>query len=138
VQAFQEAGAAVPCIQDILDLEVYLTSAVKCGKIGYGIKSGPIRECSHILERELALFPNLQAYLLMGDVAIKALNYIAQRAGMARNRLCGTALRAAKDRLARLDGEILGRVVAALHATPSAGATPRRARNLYGSDFGKN
>ena len=26
-------------------------------------------------------FPNVKAYLLMGDVAIKALNYIARRAG---------------------------------------------------------
>jgi hypothetical protein len=81
VHAFQAAGADVQSIQDLLDLGVYLTTAVKCGKIGYGIKAGPIRECSRILEQELSLFPNVRAYLLMGDVAIKALNYIARRAG---------------------------------------------------------
>ena len=84
VQAFQNAGAAVSSIQDILDLGVYLTTAVKCGKIGYTIKAGPIKQCSYLLERELALFPNVRAYLLMGDVAIKAVNDIARRAGEGR------------------------------------------------------
>jgi uracil-DNA glycosylase len=79
--AFQDAGAPVTSFADILDLGVYLTTAVKCGKIGYGIKAGPIKECSFLLERELSLFPNAQAYMLMGDVAIKALNYIALRQG---------------------------------------------------------
>jgi len=81
VQAFRDAGADVASIQDILDLGVYLTTAIKCGKVGYTIKAAPIRECSLLLERELALFPNLQAYLLMGDVAIQAVNAIARRAG---------------------------------------------------------
>ena len=40
-----------------------------------------IKECSHILEQELALFPNATVWLLMGDVAIKAVNEIAKRAG---------------------------------------------------------
>jgi uracil-DNA glycosylase len=84
VQAFNDAGADVSSIQDILDLGVYLTTAVKCGKTGYGIKAGPIKECSLILEKELALFPNVKAFMLMGDVAIKAINYIAKRAGEAR------------------------------------------------------
>jgi len=81
VQAFRDAGADVSSIQNILNLGVYLTTAVKCGKTGYGIKAGAIKECSSILEEELALFPNVQAFLLMGDVAIKAVNYIARRAG---------------------------------------------------------
>ena len=34
-----------------------------------------------ILEKELALFPDVQAYLLMGDVAIQAVNYLARMAG---------------------------------------------------------
>ncbi|MGD9002614.1 MAG: uracil-DNA glycosylase [Anaerolineae bacterium] len=84
VQAFRDAGADVSSIQDILGLGVYLTTAVKCGKIGYGIKAGPIKECSLILEEEIGLFPNLQVFLLMGDVAIKALNTIARRAGQGR------------------------------------------------------
>jgi hypothetical protein len=81
VQAFRDAGATVSSIDEILDMGVYLTTAVKCGKTGYGIKAATIKTCSLLLERELALFPNVQSYLLMGDVAIKALNNIAKRAG---------------------------------------------------------
>jgi uracil-DNA glycosylase len=84
VQAFKDAGADVSSIQDILDSGVYLTTAVKCGKTGYTIKAATIKECSFILEKELALFPRLEVYLLMGDVAIKALNYIAKRGGEGR------------------------------------------------------
>jgi uracil-DNA glycosylase len=84
VQAFQDAGAHVSSIADILDLGVYLTTAVKCGKTGYGIEAGTIRRCSFLLEQELALFPNVKVFLLMGDVAIKAVNYIAARAGQGR------------------------------------------------------
>jgi len=84
VQAFQDAGAQVSSIADILDLGVYLTTAVKCGKTGYGIEAGTIRQCSFLLEQELALFPNVQVFLLMGDVAIKAVNYIAARTGQGR------------------------------------------------------
>jgi len=84
VQAFRDAGANVSSIQDIVDMGVYLTTAVKCGKTGYGIKASTIKECSLILEKELALFPNVKAFMLMGDVAIKAINYIAGRAGEGR------------------------------------------------------
>jgi uracil-DNA glycosylase len=84
VQAFNDAGVDVASVQDIVDLGVYLTTAVKCGKTGYGIKAATIKECSLILERELALFPKVKAYLLMGDVAIKAINFIAKRAGEGR------------------------------------------------------
>jgi uracil-DNA glycosylase len=84
LQAFRDAGADVSSIQEILDLGVYLTTAVKCGKVGYTIKAAPIKTCSLLLERELALFPNVQAFLLMGDVAIKAVNSIARRAGAPR------------------------------------------------------
>ena len=81
VQAFRDAGADVSSVRDILNLGVYLTTAVKCGKTGYGIATGTVKECSSLLEKELALFPNAKAFLLMGDVAIKAVNYVAQRAG---------------------------------------------------------
>ena len=84
VQAFNDAGAGVTSIHDILGLGVYLTTAVKCGKTGYGIQAATIEECSRILERELALFSSVKVFMLMGDVAIKALNYIAKRAGEGR------------------------------------------------------
>ena len=84
VLAFQDAGFKLDTIEEILARGVYLTTAVKCAKTGYGIKAATIKECSKILEQELALFPNLKVLLLMGDVAIKSINYIARRNGEAR------------------------------------------------------
>ncbi len=81
VQAFQEAGAEVNTVQELLHQGIYLTTAVKCGKYDYAIASSTIAHCSSILEREIELFPNVRAYLLMGDVAIKAMNAIARRQG---------------------------------------------------------
>jgi len=81
VQAFNDAGAEVSSIADLLDRGVYLTTAVKCAKTGYGVATGTIQQCSHLLERELALFPEARVFLLMGDVAIRAVNYIARRNG---------------------------------------------------------
>lgn len=77
--AFNEAGVKVDSLQELIQGGVYLTSAVKCAKTTYGIRTSTITECSHILEQELSLFPNVRAYLLMGDVAIKAINFIAKR-----------------------------------------------------------
>ncbi|KYK35973.1 MAG: uracil-DNA glycosylase [Theionarchaea archaeon DG-70-1] len=79
LQAFDQAGAPVSSIEDILNLGIYVTTAVKCGKTGYSISSKTIKNCSKLLEKEIDLFPNVKAFLLMGDVAIKAMNYIAKR-----------------------------------------------------------
>src|SRR3990172_3601986 len=81
VQAFNDAGTAVSSVQDLLNLGVYLTNTFKCGKTGYGIETSTIKECSSILEKELGLFPNVKVFMLMGDVAIKAVNEIARRSG---------------------------------------------------------
>jgi uracil-DNA glycosylase len=79
--AFRDAGAAVDSFTEILELGIYFTTAVKCAKTGYGIKASTIKTCSELLEKEIALFPKVRAFLLMGDVAIKGLNYIAKRQG---------------------------------------------------------
>ena len=84
LQAFDDAGVKVASIQELLDMGVYFTTAVKCSKTAYGIETGTIEQCSHLLEKELALFPNLRAYMLMGDVAIKAFNLVAKRLGQGR------------------------------------------------------
>ena len=84
LEAFQDAGTEVSIFQDILDLGVYLTTAVKCGKLGYAVPSEAVKQCSKILEAELTLFPNLKAILLMGDVAIRAVNEISRRVGEGR------------------------------------------------------
>jgi uracil-DNA glycosylase len=82
--AFQDAGYNFQSAIELLEHGVYLTTAVKCGKTGYGIQTAMIHQCSYLLEQELALLPNLRAILLMGDVAIKALNAIARRQGESR------------------------------------------------------
>ena len=79
--AFQDAGAKAASIQDILDLGIYLTTAVKCAKTGAGLATATIQSCSHLLEQEIGQFPNVKVYLLMGDVAIKSINTIARRNG---------------------------------------------------------
>lgn len=81
VQAFIDAGAKVSNIKDILKLGVYLTTAIKCRKNGYLIKANTIKTCSAILEKEISFFPNVKVFLLMGDAAIKSMNYFAKKVG---------------------------------------------------------
>lgn len=84
VESFRHAGANVASMKDLVNLGVYLTTAVKCAKTSYAIQAETIRECSKLLAQELKLFPKARVLMLMGDVAIKAMNAIAQRAGEAR------------------------------------------------------
>ena len=81
LQAFREAGLQAGSIQELLHKGIYLTTAVKCGKYDYAVATSTITHCTSLLEREIELFPNLKAFLLMGDVAIKAINTIAKRQG---------------------------------------------------------
>ena len=80
LQAFNDAGEEVKSIQEILDLGIFITSAIKCAKIDYGVSANTIRNCSYILEEELKQFPKTEVLMLMGDVAIKSFNYISKRA----------------------------------------------------------
>ena len=82
--AFADAGLPARDLQELLARGVYFTTAVKCAKTGYGIQGGTVAACSRLLEAELALFPNTQVLLLMGDVAIQAVNAIARRQGLKR------------------------------------------------------
>jgi uracil-DNA glycosylase len=84
LQAFKDAGIDLDAFDQLADMDIYLTSAVKCSKTGYGIRAGTIQECSLILEKEIGLFPNIKVIMLMGDVAINAINFIARRAGLGR------------------------------------------------------
>jgi uracil-DNA glycosylase len=76
LQAFRDAGAAVSSLQDILNLGVYITTAIKCGKTQYAVSPTTMKNCSRLLEQEIALFPNVKVFLLGGDVAIKMMNEI--------------------------------------------------------------
>lgn len=78
-QAFSDAGFPVRTLGDINALGVHLTTAVKCPKRGYGVAAETISHCASLLEREMDAFPHLRAIVLLGDVAIKAMNVIARR-----------------------------------------------------------
>lgn len=79
--AFRAAGFDVASLDEVRARGVHLTSAVKCAKVGTGLAPSTVRECSRLLERELALFPQATTLRLLGDVAIRALNEIARRNG---------------------------------------------------------
>ncbi|GHU83478.1 hypothetical protein AGMMS50284_7100 [Clostridia bacterium] len=75
---FERAGVTVQSMQDILDRGIYITAALKTPKEGYTPDPAVITAHLPVLEAELALFPNLKAIGLMGDVAIKAVNRIVK------------------------------------------------------------
>ena len=79
LQAFADAGFPVSSMDDILELGIYITTAVKCAKTEYAVPTAAIKTCSRLLETELDLFPNLEVILAMGDVAIRAVNEIGRR-----------------------------------------------------------
>ena len=79
LDAFRAAGAEVRSLRDLLALGVYPTTALKCAKLGYGVGRPTVEACSHLLEREIDLFPAARVLMLMGDVAIGAGNCIARR-----------------------------------------------------------
>jgi len=79
ISAFQQAGYSVHSIADITALGVYLTVAVKEPRPGVSMPRELIEKYIPALEAEIYQFPNLKVILLMGDVAIKALNLISRR-----------------------------------------------------------
>jgi len=80
VQAFKEAGVKVASMKEVLDEGVYVTTAIKCAKTAYAILPETIQNCCfRVLEKEIDLFPRIKTILLMGDTAIKAMNYIAKK-----------------------------------------------------------
>ena len=76
LQAFNDAGADISSMQAILNLGIYVTTAVKCAKTQYAVSPATMQRCSRLLEEEVVLFPDVRAIMLMGDVAIKMMNGI--------------------------------------------------------------
>ena len=76
----QGAGAEVHSIQDILQMGIYITNAVKTPKTEYAIDKSSIENSLPYLEAELSLFSNVKVIMLMGDVAKKAFNMITKKA----------------------------------------------------------
>lgn len=76
---FNNAGVSVKNIHEILDLGIYITAAVKVPKQEYEVSKETIIQSIPLLEKEIELFPNLKAIMLMGDVAKKAFNEISKK-----------------------------------------------------------
>lgn len=79
LDAFRAAGLTAASRRELEDHGVYLTTAIKCAKVGYGVGRPTVEACSHLLEKELDLLPAARVIMLMGDVAIGAFNAIARR-----------------------------------------------------------
>lgn len=79
IPLLREAGAEVNSIQDILQMGIYITNAVKTPKTEYTVDRSSIEYSLPYLEAELSLFPNIKVIMLMGDVAKKAFNMIAKK-----------------------------------------------------------
>jgi len=76
---FNNNGCKFQTYSDYLKKGIYLTTAIKCIKKDYLVSAMTIENCSYNLENELDLFKNLRVVLLMGDFAIKSINYIWKR-----------------------------------------------------------
>lgn len=75
---FRQAGLPASSIREVTDAGIYITNAIKTPKTGTTVPPAMMEESLPVLERELSLFPNLRAVMLMGDVAKKAFNLIAR------------------------------------------------------------
>lgn len=76
---FGALGYAFSTFDDYLKNGIYLTTAIKCTKKDYLVSSKTIENCSHSLEKEIDQFQNVKVIMLMGDFAIKAMNFIWKR-----------------------------------------------------------
>ena len=76
---FNQIGYDFKTYKDYLNNGIYLTTAIKCLKKEYLVSAKTIEECSYILEKEIMPFINTKVIMLMGDFAIKSINYIWKR-----------------------------------------------------------
>jgi len=97
IDAFKSAGIQVDSIDDILKKGVYLTVAVKQPRTGPVVPPAIIEEHSHVLEKEIKQFPGVRAILLMGDAAIRAMNYISLRKNRVKAIPAGSTYKIRKD-----------------------------------------
>lgn len=73
---FEHADLKVNSTKELLNKGIYITNAVKTPKETTEIEKEKIVDSLVYLEKELALFPNCEVIMLMGDVARKAYNMI--------------------------------------------------------------
>jgi uracil-DNA glycosylase len=76
LEVFKQAGVAATSIKDILGMGAYITTGVKCPKAALTISKDTLDNCASLLEKEVALYPNVKVFFLGGDAAIKMMNSI--------------------------------------------------------------
>lgn len=79
ISLFESAGVKINNMNDIIDLGIYITTAVKHPKNEYTISTDSIKEQMPVIEHEIKMFPKLKVIMLMGDVARKSFNMIARK-----------------------------------------------------------
>jgi uracil-DNA glycosylase len=84
VAAFQSGGAEIASVEELVQLGVYLTVAIKAPKVTAAISAAEIDEHARLLATELDALPRVRVVVLMGDVAIKAMNAVARQRRQAR------------------------------------------------------
>jgi uracil-DNA glycosylase len=77
--AMAAAGHPLDTAAELAQMGIGITPAVRCAKAGNAVSREAVERCSHLLEQELLHYSNLKVILLMGDAAIKAINYIGRR-----------------------------------------------------------
>lgn len=78
LEAFAAAGLPVSSVAELAAHGIHLTVAVRHPKLGSGIGAATVRAHAPVLAAELAPLTSAAVYLLMGDVAIAAVNQIAR------------------------------------------------------------
>jgi len=77
VPYFMKSGFHVGSIGDVIDLGIYMTSALKTSKCGRDMETKMLIAYTPLLLHELSLFENLKVIMLAGQTSVKAFNYIA-------------------------------------------------------------
>jgi hypothetical protein len=76
--AFAAAGLSCSSASELRDHGIHLAVAIRHPKIATSIRASTVKRFVPVLTAELAMFPNVAVYALMGDVAIAAVNQIAR------------------------------------------------------------
>ncbi|GCF92590.1 hypothetical protein NRIC_04810 [Enterococcus florum] len=79
VQLFEEAGFPIKRVEELLNAGIYITNVVKTPSVSGKIQPADIDHYLPLLQRELSLFPDAKVWMLMGDVARKAVNRISKQ-----------------------------------------------------------
>lgn len=76
--AFASAGLPCSSVSELRDRGIHLTVAIRHPKTAASVRASTVKRFAPVLAAELARLPNVFVYVLMGDVAIAAVNDIAR------------------------------------------------------------